>query len=271
MFTPEEKIDIVNQSLKDMVDYRPYSQIIKDDNFVQILTESDRSILRNAVFWSVLSERNADEKVKQIVAMYRKKQLIFRWVVGPCSEPKNLVEILIKNGFQKVPNGFPGAGMIATYDTVKNQTTLLNQLDFSMQVVENEEQIDNFVGIMESCFRFTVKNDQFLRIAISDDIQAQPRRIWYFLVCYNDAPIGILVARTYNGRFAYLSAGAVLSKYRRKGALKFLGNHVMDFLREKGVTTVTTQTLPNTSEDLCRKLGFESVCQVDTLLCLFNS
>ena len=59
-------------------------------------------------------------------------------------------------------------------------------------------------------------------------------------------------------------------EYRRRGALKFLGNHVIEFLRDMGITTYTTQTLPNTSEKLCQKFGFETVCQVDTLICLYG-
>ncbi len=271
MLTEDAKIDIVNESLKDMVDPRPYSKVKKEDGFAQILTESDQSLFRNAVFWSVFDEKDAEERVRQTVAMYKEKELSFRWVVGPGSEPKNLIEILARNGLQKIPKGFPGAGMIATYDTIKGQKPRQNQHCFCVQVVDHKEQIQDFVRILETCFGMSVGNERFLCAAINDDISAQPRRLWYFLVCSGSAPVGILAARTYGDRFAYLSAGAVLPEFRRKGALKFLGDYVADFLKGKGIATITTQTLPNTSEELCRKLGFETVCQVDTLLSLFNS
>lgn len=271
MFTAKENIAIVNQSLKDMVDFRPYSHIICDDDFVQILTEEDHSILRNAVFWSAFDDRNAEERVRQTVAMYKEKGLPFRWVIGPGSEPRDLMQILIRNGFQKIPDGFPGAGMVATYHTTQELIADQNRNSFSFQIVASETQIVSFVEIMESCFQFSVRNDRFLRVAIRDDVEAHPRRLWYFLVCFESIPIGILAARIYDGRFAYLAAGAVLSQFRRMGALKFLGHHVMEFLKDKGITTVTTQTLPNTSENLCKKLGFETVCQVDTLLYLVNT
>jgi len=268
--TKENEIEIVSRSLRDMVDYRPYSQIIMNDEFVQILTETDRSILRNAVFWSVLDDSDAEEIVRQTVAKYREHKLSFRWVVGPGSEPRDLLNILIRNGFQKVPNGFPGAGMIGSYQTIKETNVTQNQDNYSVQVVENKGQIRNFIRVMETCFQYTVDNGEFLRIAIYDDVMAEPKRLWYFLVKYDSEPIGILAARVYGGGFAYLSAGAVIPEYRRKGALKFLGNHVIEFLREMGITTYTTQTLPNTSERLCKKMGFETVCQVDTLICFYN-
>lgn len=254
-----------------MVDSRPYSKVKRDDGFVQILTESDQSFFRNAVFWSVFDERDAEEKVKQTVAMYKKKGLLFRWVVGPGSGPKNLIEILARNGLQKIPKNFPGAGMIATYDTIKGQKTSKNQLCFSVQVVDCMDQIKNFVGILGTCFGPSVGNQRFLCAAINDDVSARPRRLWYFLVCCGGVPAGILAARTYGDRFAYLSAGAVLPEFRRKGALKFLGDYVADFLKGRCISIFTTQTLPNTSEKLCRELGFETVCQVDTLLSQSNS
>jgi GNAT superfamily N-acetyltransferase len=270
VITQEEKVEIVNRSLQDMVDLRPYSQIIMDDHLVQILTKIDYSILRNAVFWSVLDDSNAEETVRQKVAEYREKKLSFRWVVGPGSEPKNLSKILIRNGFQKVPNGFPGAGMVASYHTMKRQNITLIQDHYSLQVVEKKEQIEDFVRIMGTCFQYTVDNSEFLRIAIYDDIMAQPRRLWYFLVDYDSEPVGILAVRVYSDGFAYLSAGAVIPEYRRRGALKFLGHHVIEFLKDMGITTYTTQTLPNTSEKLSQKFGFETVCQVDTLICLYG-
>ena len=270
MLAKENEIEIVNRSLRDMVDLRSYSQTIVNDEFVQVLTETDRSILRNAVFWSVLHDNDAEEIVRKTVAKYREKKLSFRWVVGPGSEPRDLLNILIRNGFQKVSNGFPGAGMIGSYHTIKRPNVTHNQDNYSVHVVENKEQIQDFVRVMETCFPYTVDNGDFLRIAIYDDVLAEPKRLWYFLVKYDSEPIGILAARNYSDGFAYLSAGAVIPEYRRKGALKFLGNHVIEFLREMGITTYTTQTLPNTSERLCKKMGFETVCQVDTLICLYN-
>ena len=270
MLSKENEVEIVNRSLRDMVDLRPYSQVVVNDDLVQILTKTDRSILRNAIFWSVLDDSDAEEIVRQRVAEYREKKLSFRWVLGPGSEPKDLLKILICNGFRKVPDGFPGAGMIASYHTIKRLNITQNQDNYSVQVVANKEQIKDFVRIMETCFQYTVDNGDFLRIAIYDDVLAQPQRLWYFLVKQDSEPVGILAVRIYRDGFAYLSAGAVLPEYRRKGALKFLGNHVIEFLKDMGITTYTTQTLPNTSEKLCKKMGFETVCQVDTLICLYN-
>ena len=271
MLTKEEKIEIVNLSLRDMIDPRPYSQIINDDCFVRIITKTDYSFFRNSVYWSVLDDDDIDEKIEKIIADYKEHDLSFRWVVGPGSEPKELVDMLVFHGFQKVPNGFPGAGMIGTYHSMNIQSTVPFQGEYEMQIVAGSDQIDSFVGIMETCFRYTVDNEKFLKIAIHDDVFAQPRRLWYFLVCYRHEPIGILGARIYDDGFAYLSAGAVLPEYRRKGALKYLAKNVIGFLKDMGINTYTTQTLPHTSENLCANFGFETVCQVDTLLYLLDS
>lgn len=138
MFTAEEKIAIVDQSLEDMVDFRPYSYVFCDDDFVQILTGEDRSILRNAVFWSAFDEKDAEERVSQTVAMYKEKGLSFRWVIGPGTEPRDLMQMLIRTGFQKIPDGFPGAGMVATYHTTQGLMADQDGNSFSFQVVASE-------------------------------------------------------------------------------------------------------------------------------------
>ncbi|MCK4480278.1 MAG: hypothetical protein KAV01_07105, partial [Candidatus Lokiarchaeota archaeon] len=53
----------------------------------------------NGVIDCHISSENAIKKMKENITFFEKKQVPFLWVLGPSSTPKNMGELLIKNGF----------------------------------------------------------------------------------------------------------------------------------------------------------------------------
>lgn len=57
------------------------------------------SPLINLVGLAALTEANVDDKIQQVIELYRREGTIFGWLVGPTSQPVNLRERLVAAGF----------------------------------------------------------------------------------------------------------------------------------------------------------------------------
>jgi len=54
--------------------------------------------LFNVVIESHIPSENAIKKIKENITFFEKRQVPFLWIIGPSSSPKNMGELLIKNG-----------------------------------------------------------------------------------------------------------------------------------------------------------------------------
>jgi predicted acetyltransferase len=51
-------------------------------------------------------------------------------------------------------------------------------------------------------------------------------------------------------------------RFRGKGVYRGLVARRLEVLRERGIPLVTIQAIADTSAPICKKLGFETVCQL---------
>ncbi len=89
--------------------------------------------LFNAVWNSHIPSEVAIKKIKENIAFFEKRQVPFLWVIGPSSNPKNMGELLIKNGL--TVNKEPG--MAHNLKTLGTEREILNKVEIIK--VENAE------------------------------------------------------------------------------------------------------------------------------------
>ncbi len=104
--------------------------------------------LLNAVIESHIPSENAIKKIKENITFFEKRQVPFLWMIGPSSSPKNMGELLIKNGLvlDKQP------GMAYNLKFLEAEREPLNKIEIIK--VENVETLKIWNDILLTGFEF---------------------------------------------------------------------------------------------------------------------
>ena len=102
--------------------------------------------LFNAVIESHVPSEDAIKKIRENITYFEKRQVPFLWMIGPSSSPKNMGELLIKNGLilDKMP------GMAYNLNILGTEMELLPKLE--IMKVENVETLKVWVDIVLTGF-----------------------------------------------------------------------------------------------------------------------
>ena len=167
--------------------------------------------LLNAVWNSHVPSEVVVKKIKENITFFEKRQVPFLWIIGPSSSPKNMGELLIKNGFivEKQP------GMAHNLKNLGGEREILNKVDIVK--VENAETLKIWNDVVLTGFEMPKEllsdffNKAFSFMLLNDTPSASA-----FLAYYNGNPVATSVV-CYEAGVAGIYNVTTLEEARGKG------------------------------------------------------
>ena len=162
--------------------------------------------LFNAVIESHIPSEVVIQKIKENITFFEKRQVPFLWVIGPSSSPKNMGELLIKNGFalDKQP------GMAYNLKILDAEREALNKVEIIK--VENVETLKAWNDVVLTGFALPkdLLSDFFYKafsFKLLNDTPSASGFLAYYegnpvassLVCYEAGVAGIYNVTTLEG------------------------------------------------------------------------
>jgi len=212
--------------------------------------------LINAVIESQISSENVLQKIKENITFFNKRKVPFLWVIGPSSNPKNMGDLLIKNGFD--------------IDKQPGMACNLNNLDIERESLNNVEIIK-----VENAKTLEVWNDVFLTgFELSKDLLSSFFYKTFSLMILSDTPSASGFLAYYDGKpistsFVLYKAG-VAGIYNvttlKEGRGKGIGTAItLAPLKEAKSLGYQTAILHSSEMGLSmyKHMGFKEYCQIE--------
>jgi GNAT superfamily N-acetyltransferase len=251
----DEKLSIVERAVHEGLVKSPESDVLRSDSWVQVITPSARTPLKNGVFWAVLREEEANAKIASAIELYSSLNLPFWWIVSPSSAPADIEERLLRAGFALTHTA---AGMAA--EPARLELDRSAPEDVEAELV-SEENLEEWLAVQAEGWSTPPPPIQLLRQEQRRRLrgEASPRIDMLFRV--DGAPAGAGGLRLYQG-FAHLFGGVVLPRYRRRGVFRAMVATRLESARARGIPGVTVHGLKDTSAPIFRRFGFDEVCDI---------
>ncbi|MFX1458015.1 MAG: GNAT family N-acetyltransferase [Promethearchaeota archaeon] len=165
----------------------------------------------NGVIDNHISSENITKTIKENITFFEKRQVPFLWVLGPSSTPKNMGELLIKNGFivDKLQ------GMAYNLKMMNTERELLNKV--KIVKVESMDNLKVWNNIILTGFDFPEEVrpnfffEAFLFILLNNRASASA-----FLAYYDGNPVASSLV-LYKAGVAGIHMVTTLEEARRKG------------------------------------------------------
>jgi len=186
--------------------------------------------LLNAVWNSHIPSEVAIKKIKENITFFEKRQVPFLWVIGPSSSPKNMGDILIRNGLTVIKQ----PGMAHNLKTLGTEREILNKVKIIK--VENAETLEIWNDVVLTGFGMSKE-------LLSDFCY----KVFSFMLL-NDTPSA-------SAFLAYYDGNPVASSliYYEEGVAGIYNVTTVEEARGKGIGTAITLVPLNEA----KKLGYE--------------
>jgi Acetyltransferase (GNAT) domain len=257
----ETKIKAVEDSSAAAAWRRPDSVVLDKPNWFQVTTPSSKRFWLNGIHRSVLTEHGAKKMVEVIAEKYRNAGQEFRWIVGPSARPKNLPQLLDQSGIRH--HGL-GIGMVAETETFPG--VVLPNIRVEVTTLKN---LNDYVEAASAGWDMSEAVTKEMFSDMSRDLQDPHHNKQYFIGYKNNEPAGT-GAMLMGKDFGYLMGGSVAPQFRGAGVYRSLVAERMRLLRERHIPLATIQAKDDSSAPICKKLGFESVCEVNYFLATWS-
>ena len=165
----------------------------------------------NGVIDCHISSENAMKKIKDNITFFEKRQVPFLWVLGPSSSPKNMGQLLIKNGFiiDKLQ------GMAYNLKVLNTERELSNKVEIIKIESMNALKVWNDIILTGFDFPKEVRSDFFFEafsfILLKDRASASA-----FLAYYDGNPVASSLV-LYKAGVAGIHLVTTLEEARGKG------------------------------------------------------
>ena len=199
------------------------------------------------------SADEADQKIEEIIAYHRERNIGFEWWVGPFDTPLDLRERLERHG------------LILAGDAATMAHTHLDQLEIPVNVqVEievldgyNEASIDAMLRMMIVCFNMPADEVAERRPVWVERMRDPKEREIHtnYLARLNGEPAGF-GRLSLRGGLGYLSGGAVLPEFRGQHVYSTLLRRRLEHARTQGYHIVAIQAEP-LSRPIVTRCGFK--------------
>jgi len=213
----------------------------------------------NGVIDNHISSENAMKKIKENITFFEKRQVPFLWVLGPSSTPKNMGELLIKNGFiiDKLQ------GMAYNIKILNTESELLNKVEIIK--VESLDNLKVWNDIILTGFEFPkeVRSDFFFE-AFSFILLNNRASVCAFLAYYDGNPVASSLV-LYKAGVAGIHMVTTLEEARGKG----IGTAItLASLREAKKLGYETAILHSSEMGLniYKQMGFKEYCKIELFI-----
>ncbi len=229
----------------------------QSETWVQYTEPNAPTHFRNGVLRSVLQPDELQERIAATIAHYDALSLPFRWMVTPSTRPLNTLDVLMANGFTH-------------HETLEGQVA--DPANFpappedDVEVVEvDEDLIEDWIEVNRLGFGLPEQAVPRFRQSMTRRLSEDPRCHCTLLARVDGKPaaVGSYVLRD---DFAHFSGAATVKAFRRRGLYRRLILERMARLRAAGISLVTNHCVSTTSAPICKRVGFEHVCDFEVLI-----
>jgi len=213
----------------------------------------------NGVIDCHISSENAIKKIRENINFFEKKQILFLWVLGPSSTPKNMGALLIKNGFilDKL------RGMAYNLNILSTERELLDKVEIIK--IENMETLKVWNEIILTGFSFPkeVQSDflyeTFSFILLNDRTSASA-----FLAYYHGNPVASSLV-LYKAGVAGIHMVTTLEEVRGKGIGTAITLAPLNEAKKLGFETAILHST-EMGLNMYKQMGFKEYCTIDLFI-----
>ena len=213
----------------------------------------------NGVIDNHISSENAMKKIKENITFFEKRQVPFLWVLGPSSTPKNMVELLIKNGFiiDKLQ------GMAYNLKTLNTERELLNKVEIIK--VESMDNLKVWNDIILTGFEFPkeLRSDFFFE-AFSFILLNNRASASAFLAYYDGNPVASSLV-LYKAGVAGIHMVTTLEEACRKGIGTAITLASLSEAKKLGYETAILHST-EMGLNMYKQMGFKEYCEIELFI-----
>ncbi|MFX1600497.1 MAG: GNAT family N-acetyltransferase [Promethearchaeota archaeon] len=218
----------------------------------------------NGVIDNHISSENAMKKIKKNITYFEKRKVPFIWVLGPSSTPKNMGELLIKNGFilEKLQ------GMAYNLKNLSIEREIVNKVEIIK--IENMKTLKVWNNIILMGFGFPeeVRSDFFYKafsfILLKDKASASA-----FLAYYDGNPVASSLV-LYKAGVAGIHLVTTLEEARGKGIGTAITLAPLNEAKNLGYETAILHST-EMGLNMYKKMGFKKYCSIDLFIWQLSS
>jgi GNAT superfamily N-acetyltransferase len=195
----------------------------------------------------------ADQKIEEIIAYHRERNIGFQWWINPFDTPSDLRERLEQHGLVLAGD----AATMAHTQLDRLEIPVNPQVEIEVMDGYSDESIDAMVRIMMTCFNMPADEVNERRTSWVERMRSPKDRLvnTNYLARVNGQPAGF-GRLSLRGGLGYLSGGAVLPEFRGQHVYSTLLRRRLEDARDKGYHVVAIQAEP-LSRPIVTKCGFK--------------
>lgn len=230
------------------------TQVVHRDDWVQLTSPTSKSWFMNQVKHSQIEPGAVDATIKETLENYKASGVNFSWSVGPSTQPENMGEKLVANGFVQKETTI---GMIIDSDVAESWA---GDSRISHACLDNEN-FEGFVQTQIEGWDISASAADWLRQKKESVLAGESKMLRTVLSFYDGKPAGAAAYMLVDGRTMHLIGGSVSKYFRGKGIYRDSVRHRLLLAKEFGIPYVTVHCIEDTSAPICKKMGFEPVCK----------
>lgn len=253
----QPKIDIVEAGLTNRVVSDPTTEYIVEKRWVQSISRQIPAPLSNRIWFSVLSEAEADERIDRTIAFYKSLQLPLVWMVSPSSRPVDLPARLMNRGFQLMGRV---RGMVANVDALVEMPEIDEQHEIHVEPLRPSE-LNLWVDLIADGWKMLPEAREAMHAKMKRRLIEDQDKIIYVLARVGDVPCGAAFVELHQ-EFGLLMSGLVVPEFRRRGVYRAMVKTRAKLLQERNRRYAVIHALETSSAPIARAMGFEDVCEI---------
>jgi len=204
-----------------------------------------------------LTPENADARLEELIALFRKRGVPAMWWYDPSSQPTDLGARLEAHGFTR-GKGMPGMAL----DLQKPQAPLALSPALAIRKVTDEATLRLWIGVLCRGYGLSEQiGESFftacVQIGLGPDSPAR-----HFL-CTLDGEPAACASLCAGAGIGGIYNVATLPEARRQGCGALVTQACLDAAREDGYRVAILQA-SEMGEPVYRRLGFEEACRIET-------
>lgn len=229
----------------------PDTQVILRPGWFQIITPSFTRGGMNEVSCQLLPEgAEGEARIDETIAAYRRLGLRFRWTVCPGDSPPDLGEKLARRGLTRTESFVLAR---PTSDVPEAEQSAITVIEADLAHIDEYSRVTAQGWAMPEG-PFAELNRRALE---------ESGRYHFFLARKGGVPVAGAACLMLD-RSAYLLSGVVLPEHRGQGLYRALVHARLRSAAARGLPYATTRAMAETSAPILWRLGFETVCAVET-------
>jgi GNAT superfamily N-acetyltransferase len=210
----------------------------------------------NGVIDNHISSENPMKKIKENITFFKKRKVPFLWVIGPSSTPKNMGNLLVKNGFmlEKLQ------GMVYNLNILSTEREIVNRVEIIK--IENMETLKlwNSIILMGFGFPKEVRSNFFYK-AFSSILLNNKASASAFLAYYDGNPVASSLV-LYKAGVAGIHMITTLEEARGKGIGTAITLAPLNEAKKLGYETAILHST-EMGINMYKQMGFKEYCTIE--------